>query len=181
MIAGSMARRYAKALVEVAATTGDLETVRQELADFAEVLRDHREFRLFVENPSVLRRDKTTLFEQVVAMPGFRPLTTTFLRILLEAGRLGALESILRAYVALVDEHLGRVKAVVTTAAPLPAEQQDRLRQRLTQVTGKQVYLEIQDDPSILGGLITQIGSLVYDGSVRTQLVRLGGQLALGV
>jgi F-type H+-transporting ATPase subunit delta len=176
-----MARRYAKALVEVAATSGDLETVRQELADFAEILRGHREFRLFVENPSVLRRDKAALFEQVVTMPGFRPLTTTFLRILLEAGRLGALESILRAYVALVDEHLGRVKAVVTTAAPLPAEQQERLRQRLALVAGKQVYLEIQDDPSILGGLITQIGSLVYDGSVRTQLVRLGDQLAQGV
>lgn len=181
MIAGSVAKRYAKALVEVAGASDELEPVRQELVDFADLLRGQRAFRLFVANPSVQRRDKAAVFEQVVSALGFRRLTTTFLRLLMEAGRLEGLESILRAYLTLLDERLGRVKAVVTTATPLPAEQQERLRQRLAAVTGKQVYLEIRDDPSILGGLITQIGSRVYDGSVRAQLLRLGDRLAQAV
>jgi F-type H+-transporting ATPase subunit delta len=180
LIAGSVAKRYAKALVEVAAASDDLEAVREELTDFVDLLRDQRDFRLFVENPSVRGRDKAVVFAQVATVLGVRPLATTFLRILLEAGRLGALEGILRAYSVLVDERLGRVKAVVTAAAPLAAEQQERLRLRLGQVTGKQVYLEVHDDPGILGGLITQIGSRVYDGSVRTQLLRLREQLAQG-
>ena len=180
MIAGSVARRYAKALVEVAAASDELEAVRQELADFAELLRGQREFRLFVENPSVRGRDKTAVLEEVVAALGLRRLTATFLRILLEGGRLTALEGILRAYVALMDERLGRVRAMVTAATPLPAELQERLRQRLAEVTGKQVYLEVHDDPSILGGLITQIGSLVYDGSVRTQLLKMREELGQG-
>jgi F-type H+-transporting ATPase subunit delta len=181
LIAGSVARRYAKALVEIAAASDELEAVRQELTDFAELLRGQREFRLFVENPSVQGRDKTAVLEEIVSTLALRRLTATFLRILLEGGRLGALEGILRAYVTLMDERLGRVRALVTAATPLPAELQERLRQRLAEVTGKQVYLDIHDDPSILGGLITQIGSLVYDGSVRTQLVRMWEELGQGV
>lgn len=180
MIAGSLAKRYAKALVDVAAASDDLEAIRQELAEFAGLLRVHRELRLFLANPSVLRRDKTRALDEVLASLRLRPLTTSFLRILLEAGRLPVLDNVLRAYQALVDERLGRVKAVVTAAVPLEADAQERLRQRLEQVVGKRVYLEVQQDPGILGGLIAQIGSLVYDGSLRTQLVRLREQLVRG-
>jgi F-type H+-transporting ATPase subunit delta len=180
VIAGSVAKRYAKALVDVAAASDDLEAVRQELSAFAAMLRDHRELRQFLGNPSVLRRDKAQAFERLVVPLQLRPLTQSFLRILLEAGRLVALEAILRAYEALVDERLGRVKAVVTSTAPLLAEQQDRIRQRLQEVTGKAVYLQAQQDPGILGGLVTQIGSVVYDGSLRTRLTRLREQLVGG-
>lgn len=180
MIAGSLSRRYATALVDVAAASQELEAIAQDLHNVWEVLRAQRELRLFFLNPSILPRDKLAVFERIVSAIGLRPLTITFLRIVLEAGRLGILEGILRAYEALVDERLGRIKAVVTAAAPLPADQAERLRERLGQVAGKQVYLEIRQDPGILGGLIAQIGSLVYDGSVRTQLLRLRGQLAQG-
>jgi F-type H+-transporting ATPase subunit delta len=75
---------------------------------------------------------------------------------------------------------LGRVKAEVTTATALDGEQQERLRQRLEQVAGKRVYLEVQQDPKILGGLVARIGSLVYDGSLKTQLARLREQMGRG-
>ena len=180
MTAGSLAKRYAKALADVAAVSGDLETVREELRGFADVLRGHRELSRFLANPSVLRRDKLKAFEGVVGRISLRPLTVTFLRVLLTADRLGALESIVRAYETLVDERLGRVKAEVTTAVSLDGEQQERLRQRLEQVAGKQVYLEVQQDPKILGGLVTRIGGTVYDGSLRAQLARLREQMVRG-
>ncbi len=173
MIAGSVARRYAKALVDVAAASNELEAVREELSSFANLLGDHRELRQLLTNPSILRRDKVQILDEVVSRLALRPLTKSFLRILLEAGRLPALEGVLRAYEALVDERLGRVKARVTAAGLLEDEVQERLRQRLEQVTGKTVYLEVRQDPRILGGLVSQIGSLVYDGSLRGQLARL--------
>jgi F-type H+-transporting ATPase subunit delta len=108
---------------------------------------------------------------------GLRPLSGTFLRILAEAGRLTGLETILRTFEGLLDERLERVKAVVTTAVPLDAAAQARLTARLTAVTGKQAYLEIRQDPTILGGLITQIGSQVFDGSLRARLARLRDEL----
>lgn len=180
MIAGSVAKRYAKALADVAAASDDLQVIRQELRGVADLLRDHRELRQFLANPGVPRRDKARAFEEVVSRLGLRRLTSTFLRILLEAGRIPALESVLRAYDTLVDERLGRVKAMVTIAAPLATDERERLRERLHQVTGKSVYLEVQQDPGILGGLITQIGSQVYDGSLRTQLAKLREQLVRG-
>ncbi len=180
MIAGSLAKRYAKALADVAAASGDLETVREELRGFADVLRSHRELLRLLANPSVLRRDKLRVFEGIVTQVSLRPLTVTFLRMLLTADRLGALESIVRAYEALVDERLGRVKAEVTTAVSLDGGQQERLRQRLEEVAGKRVYLEVQQDPKILGGLVARIGGTVYDGSLKTQLARLREQMVRG-
>lgn len=180
MIAGSVARRYARALVDVAAASGELEVVRQELSGAADLLRAHRELRELLVNPSVLRRVKSQVLDEVASRLALRPLTKSFLRILLEAGRLPALEGVLRAYEALVDDRLGRVKAVVTAAGPLEAEAQRRLQGRLQEMTGKTVYLEVQQDPRILGGLVTQIGSLVYDGSLRTRLAKLREELVRG-
>ena len=180
MIAGSVARRYAKALVDVAAVSNELEAVRQDLSRFADLWREQRELRHFLTNPSILRRDTVRILDEVLSRLLLRPLTRSFLRILLEAGRLPALESVLRACEVLVDERLGRVKAMVTTVGPLEGKAQQRLRQRLEEVTGKTVYLEIRQDPRILGGLVTQLGSLVYDGSLRTQLARLRQELVRG-
>ena len=177
MIAGSVAKRYAKALVDVAASGNELEIVRQELSDVAALLREHRELQRFLVNPSILRRDKVRILEEVLARLSLRPLTKSFLRILQQAGRLQALEGVLRAYETMVDERLGRVKAVVTTAAPLEGEAHERLRQRLAEMTGKTVYLEVQLDTGLLGGLVTQIGSQVFDGSLRTRLARLRQEL----
>jgi len=177
LILGSVAKRYAKALVEVAAASHELEEVRQDLRAFADLLREHRDLRQFVSNPSVSRRDAGDVFKDVAAAMKVKTLTATFLQILLEGGRLTGLEAILRAYELLVDERLGRVKAVVTSAAPLEADAQERLRRRLGDVTGKGVYLELRRDPALLGGVVTQIGSRVYDGSLKTQLARLRDEM----
>ena len=177
MIPASVAKRYAKALVEVAAASGELDGVRQDLRALAELLRGHRDLRQFVSNPSVSRRDAGEVIQEVATAMQVRPLTATFLQILLEGGRLAGLETILRAYELLVDERLGRVRAVVTSAAPLEADAQERLRRRLGDVTGKDVYLELRQDPTLLGGVVTQIGSRVFDGSLRTQLARLRDEM----
>ena len=173
MIPASVAKRYAKALVEVAAASNALDEVRQDLRALADLLRDHRDLRQFVSNPSVSRHDAGEVIKDVAAAMQVRPLTATFLQIVLEAGRLAGLETIRRAYELLADERVGRVKAVVTSAAPLAADAQEQLRRRLADVTGKDVYLELRQDPTLLGGVVTQIGSRVYDGSLRTQLARL--------
>ncbi len=178
MIPASVAKRYAKALVEVAAASNELDGVRTDLRAFADLLRDHRELRQLVANPSVSRRDAGAVIADVAAAMKVRPLTVTFLQILLEGGRLAGLEAILRAYDFLVDERLGRAKAVVTSAAPLGPDAQERLRRRLADVTGKDVYLELRQDPTLLGGVVTQVGSRVFDGSLRTQLARLREELA---
>lgn len=172
-----MAKRYAKALVEVAAASSELDEVRQDLRALAELLREHRDLRQLVSNPSVSRRAAGEVLKDVAAAMAVRPLTATFLQVLLEGGRLAGLETILRAYELLVDERLGRMQAVVTSAAPLDADAQERLRRRLGEMTGKDVYLELRQDPALLGGVVTQIGSRIFDGSLKTQLARLRDEM----
>ena len=172
-----MAKRYAKALVEVAAASGDVEGVRQDLRACAEVLREHRELRQFLANPSVPRKDAGEILKDVGVAMGVRPLTATFLHVVLEGGRMTGLEGILRAYESLADDRLGQVKALVTSAAPLDPDTQEGLRRRFGELTGKNVYLELRQDSGLLGGVITQIGSRIYDGSLKTQLARLRDEM----
>ena len=178
MIPGSVAKRYAKALVEVAAASGEQEAVARDLRAFADVLRDQHTLRQVLANPSVPRRDAAAIVREIGTAMRLLPLTVTFLQIALEGGRLSGLDAILEAYELLLDERLGRLKAVVTSAVPLDGETRERLRRRLATVTGKEVYLEVQTDPGLLGGLVARIGSRLYDGSLKTQLARLRDELA---
>ena len=95
----------------------------------------------------------------------------------MEKRRLLHLGEIVLAYDELTDERLNRGKATVTSAAPLPESMLEGLKARLRLVTGKEVYLEARVDPAILGGVVAQVGSTVYDGSLKTQLKRMREQL----
>lgn len=177
MRAGVPFKRYAKALVEVAAESGQLEPVGLELSAFAEVLQKSQELRAFFQNPSVLLQDKKRVLEALAEQARLSPLVKTSLGLLLERGELLALDLIFRAYEELKDERLGRLKGAVTSAVPLSDEEAVLLRERLERLAGKPVYLEGKVDPSLLGGLIVQLKSTVYDGSLRAQLLRMKEQL----
>ncbi len=177
MIAGSLAKRYARALLDVAAETQAAEGVLRELAGVATLIDEQRELRLFLLNPSVRRRDAVQVLDEIAGRLQVSPLARTFLRVLLEAGRIAALRDILRAYGEILDERIGRVRAAVTAATPLSGEQQANLASELGRLTGKQVVLEVAEDPAILGGVVARIGSLVYDGSLKTRLAQLRREL----
>jgi len=180
LIGSSLAKRYAQALLDVAAESGVAEVVGSELTAVAALLREQRELRQVLANPAVRRRDALGLLEAVLDRMDLRPLSRTFLRVVLEAGRLAGLDEILRSYQGLLDERLERVRAVVTTAAPLEAVAAARLTAELRRLTGKQVLLEVAEDPALLAGVVTRIGSRVYDGSLRTRLAALRERLARG-
>ena len=93
-----------------------------------------------------------------------------FARLLLVRGRIAQLPLIARHLRLMVDEQMGRVRASVTSAKPLDFSAETRIRSALSRSTGKNVVLEKQVDPSLLGGVVTQVGDLLYDGSLRTQL-----------
>jgi len=99
-----------------------------------------------------------------------RPTTANFLKVLLQNQRLTELPEINRKFADTLDVRAGMVAAKVTTAGPVPDEIQTRLIEKLAAVTQKKVRLNFEQDPEIIGGLVTRIGSTVYDGSVRSQL-----------
>jgi F-type H+-transporting ATPase subunit delta len=115
--------------------------------------------------------------EKILPRVAPSPIVQRFALLLLERGRIVLLTSLARAYRELADAHAGRVRAVVTSAAPLAPADLERVRKSLERRTKKTVMLEAEVDPNLIGGLVARVGDLVLDGSVRTQLDTLREKL----
>jgi F-type H+-transporting ATPase subunit delta len=170
MDSGSVARRYAKALFGLAVENGKVEAWSESLATLAAVLRSTPELGALLADPLRSREERKVLAERLGAALALEREPANLLLLLGDRNRLGQLADVLRAFGELADVHLGRLRARVTTAVPIDGETLASLAHRLSELTRAQVLLERSVEPTLLGGAVTQVGSLVYDGSVRTQL-----------
>ena len=177
MRASGLSRRYAKALVDVAAEQQVLEAVGRDLHTVAETMKRTREAATFFASPAIPLTDKQRVLQAIAGGIGVKPLSAKFLNLILEKRRFPYLGEIALAYEELTDERLGRGKATVTSAVPLSEPILHGLKERLRIATGKEIYLEARVDPAIVGGLVAQIGSTIYDGSLRTQLKKVRERL----
>jgi F-type H+-transporting ATPase subunit delta len=170
MIAGSIARRYAKALLEIGVANSSFDALQHELERVAALYAGSAELRTTLENPVFLPSKRKLVLEEIARRLALSKTVRNFLLLLLDRGRIAALPAIVREHRALVDEHAGRVRAKVSSAQPLAPGVEARLKAALERRTGKVVIVERVEEPALLGGVVTQIGDLVFDGSVRTQL-----------
>jgi F-type H+-transporting ATPase subunit delta len=177
VITGSLARRYAKALLEIGIQQNIYDALGKELDRAADTLRHSPELRTALENPIFPMSKRKLVLDDVSRRLALSKTVRNFVMLLLDKGRIARLPDIARAHRALVDEHAGRVRATVTSARPLDPMLETRLKTALERSSGKTVILEKREDPAIVGGLVTQLGDTVYDGSVRTQLAQLREQL----
>jgi len=172
------AARYAKALLDVAIKESDPERAEQELAAFVGLVQQHPDLQRALADPVVSAGDKRAVVEQILAR--MQPTTPVgkLLLLLATRGRLALLQDLLAVYRERLMEHRNVVQAEVTTAVPLPPERAAQLQQRLAAITGRVVTMTTKVDESIIGGVVTRIGSTVYDGSVARQLARVKDRLA---
>jgi F-type H+-transporting ATPase subunit delta len=171
------AARYARALLDVAITESDPERAEQELAAFVDLVRTNPDLQRTIANPVVSAADKRAVAQQILAR--LEPTTPVGKLVLLLAsrGRLALLPELLDVYRERLMEHRNVLQAEVTTAAPLSPERAAQLQQRLANATGRTVTMTTKVDASIIGGVVTRIGSTVYDGSVATRLAKVRNRL----
>jgi F-type H+-transporting ATPase subunit delta len=176
-LAGSISRRYARALFSIGVDRGTFEQLGKELEAFAELWSGSAELRQALANPVFKASEKRNVLQSL--LPRVTPTADVqkFLLLLLERRRLAAVANISRAYREMADLHTGRVRAHVTSAQPLAPAELERVRASLARRTGKQVIVETNVDPALIGGLVARVGDLVLDGSVRTQLGSLRDKL----
>ena len=174
---GSLARRYAKALLEIGVRTQTFDALGKELERLTAQLDESKELRQVLENPVFPLDKRRGVLDEVVRRLGLSRTARNFVMLLLEKGRIVALPDITRVYRTLVDEQAGRVRATVTSARPLDPALEQRLKNALERQSGKVVLLEKREDPQLIGGVVTQLGDLMFDGSVRTQLERMREEL----
>ena len=174
MVNVSIARRYARALLDVAAEGQRTDAVAEQLNAFVSGFEKSRELSDVLLNPAYSRTQRNQVIEALIQMMGtVEPVLANTLRLLVERNRLTYLPDIARVYRDMADARAGRARGVVTSAAPLAPEALQDLAKNLQQLTQRNVVLETRVDPSLLGGVSAQVGSVLYDGSVRTQLEQM--------
>jgi F-type H+-transporting ATPase subunit delta len=180
VVEASVSRRYARALFSLALEEAGHERAGEELDAVAQALRASNEARTMVENPGYTQAQRHVLVDILAQRLSLSPLVANFLRLLVDRHRLAELPAIARAYAEMVDEKMGRVRATVTSAKPLSDEELRRVREALAAATRRTIVLDSRTDPKIVGGLVTQVGPKVWDGSIKTQLERLRRELKSG-
>ena len=173
-----IARRYASALADVTLQRREATDVQHELQQWEELLQSNAALQEVFRNPTIALDQKRAVLNKLIERAKPRPTTTNFLKVLLQNHRLTELPEINRKLAEILDERAGMVAATVTTARPVQDNIQRSLEQRLIAVTQKKVRLNFEQDPDLIGGLVTRIGSTVYDGSVRNQLQLIKEKMA---
>ncbi len=173
----TIARRYATALAEVAIERGDERAVQQEIDGWSSLIESNPQLREVFANPTIPYDQKRKVLEDLIARTKVRETTASFLRVLLKNQRLAQLKQVAERFGQVLDERAGVVAANVTTARPIPDELKTSLREALASAAGRSVRLTFAMDEAIIGGVVTQVGSTIFDGSIQGQLERLAGDL----
>ncbi len=169
----TMARRYAAALADVVLAQNEAREVQDELNTWAQMMEDNSGLLEVFRNPTIPYEQKRNVLNTLIARTRVRPTTANFLQVLLQNHRLAELNEINKRFSLALDERSGVVSAQVTTARTVPESTRETLREQLGSMTGKKVRLQFAVDEELIGGIVTRIGSTVYDGSVRTQLQQI--------
>lgn len=182
MIPGSLARRYARALIGLAGSGPQRDKLAKDLDAFAELCKRQDSYGMVVLTVLSSERypaaERKKVVDSLLRRLGADPLLGKFLHYVLERGRMEGVPDIARAYRRMADEAAGRINAEITSAAPLTPDAVGRITAALERATGKKVITTTAVDPELIGGVIAKVGSTVVDGSVRSALAQLKSSLS---
>jgi F-type H+-transporting ATPase subunit delta len=176
----AIARRYAKALLLIGKEDGKAETYRKELNDIAALIAGNPSLEQAVNNPLYNADGRRRVLKTVIGKLGLSNVMTSFLLLLFDKGRIGFLGSIDEFYAKMADELKGVARASLVSAIKLSDDTVEKIRETLSRKTGKDIVLEVEQDPGLIGGIVTKIGDLVLDGSIKTQLLNMRESLKRG-
>ena len=176
----AIARRYAKALLLISKDDGQTDTYRTELGGFAELLEQEKSLSEAITNPLYVASGRRNVLQTVVDKLDLTRTMKSFLLLIFDKGRIGFVGSINDYYQKLADELKGVARASLVSATDLSADTVEKIRVALSKKTAKDIILEVEQDPELIGGIITKIGDLVWDGSIKTQLINMRESLKRG-
>ena len=176
----TIARRYSAALADVVLGSGETEAVKAELASWGDLFNQSTDLQTVFSNPAITHVNKEKVLDALIAKTKPSKTTANFLKVLLQNGRLADLADINERFASVLEERSGRITAEITSARELPASERAEFERNLERLTGKKVSIAYAINKDIIGGVVTRIGSTVYDGSVKTKLENLREQLVNG-
>jgi F-type H+-transporting ATPase subunit delta len=166
----NVGERYAQALFDLASEQKQVAAVEADLKSLKAALADSRDLRVLIASPKFAAQDKGAALAAIAAKARLHPTTAKFLGLLAANGRAAALPETIAGFQALAAKARGAVSARVTTALPLSAAQAKGVAAALRQALGKDPEIETRVDPAILGGIKVQVGSRLFDASLKSKL-----------
>jgi len=180
VINNTLARRYAKALVQIGTEGGLIDRFRDELSAIDRVFSANADLKAVFSNPAFTAEQKKEIMKDIIAKVQCSELVGNFLLLLVDKNRVAFLDQIVHTYETLADEQSGIIRPVIRTAFALDAAQVASIQSALEKKSGKKVIPQVTVDQSLLGGVVTQIGDTAFDSSVKTQLKRIQDILQKG-
>ena len=172
-----IANRYAKALVQLAENNNTVDKTRADLAEFTSAVDALPALQKLFASPVFTPENKKAVIQELAARLGMQPTTQRFVEHLADTGRIRYVRDIDEAFQEILAEHTNRAMARLTTAAAISPADLAEGKKKLEALTGKQVDIDAKVDASLIGGAKAQIGSTVYDGTIKNQLTKMRNQL----
>ncbi|MFZ0610997.1 MAG: F0F1 ATP synthase subunit delta [Desulfobacterales bacterium] len=176
----AIARRYAKALLLIGKEDGQADGYRDELSAVAGLIAEDQALDQALSNPLYDSEGRRRVLTTVIERLGLSRVMSSFLTLLFDKRRIGFIGQISQFYEKMADELKGVAQASLISATELSAETVEKIRDALSQRTGKDIVLKVEQDPSLIGGIVTRIGDLVLDGSIKSQLANMRESLKRG-
>jgi F-type H+-transporting ATPase subunit delta len=169
----TIARRYAKALIDIGKDDGNYEKYGVEIATFSNLIKENRDMEIFLINPVFETNKRLEVTSGLLEKLEFSPIAGNFIRLLVQKKRIEYLDEIIDEYQKQVDILSNVVRAKIYSATELSQEEIDEICGRLENITKKDVKISVDIDPSLIGGIVAQVGDEIIDGSLRTNLLQI--------
>ena len=171
-------RDLTEALIESSKELSKLDKVTADMSDFFEVAKSSDELRNILWSTTFELVERKAITADISAKRGYDGLTANFLNLVIELDKFKSLIKSEQTFMGRLMKASGRIRAQVTTASEPSEEELSRIKSALTKAAGNDVEVTTNVDPDILGGVVAKIEDRVYDGSIKTQLDRIGGLLS---
>ncbi|MCX5748585.1 MAG: ATP synthase F1 subunit delta [Proteobacteria bacterium] len=181
MTAGSLPRRYARAVLQLGTDANNsdrLDKLAEDLRTLSRAMIESPELVSVMTNPAIRRADRRKVIDALLTRMAVQPHTKNLVYLLLDGERMGIVGGISRELDAMIDARSGRIGAEITSAKPLDPAQLSQITVALEKLSGKKIDVTKKVDPEIIGGVVAKVGDIIYDGSLRTQLRNLRDDLA---
>ena len=173
MVSLTIAKKYAKALLEIGLQDGNYEALGQDLNKMADLLGENKELRVVLRSAAFRKPTRKAIFRKIGERLELATTTIEFIELLIQKKRFDLFFEITKAYRGGCDEVDGRTRATLVTPMELPSALVEEIKSLIESLAGKEVILSLERDPSLIGGFWAKIGNVVYDGSLKAQLAKL--------
>ena len=180
MASRASARRYARALFDVVTKSGDVDTALAELKGIGAAIAGHADLRRALTSPGVPLGAKQNIARNLLALQPISKIVARLVSLIVEHDDVDEFDQIVEAFEQRVMDLHHIVRAEITSAAPLAADQIQAIETSLAVISGARVVVTPHVDPALLGGVVAKVGSRVYDGSIARHLARIRARLVSG-